>query len=332
MGKKFDFVKAACVSVGCLVFSSSLHAVTLKMATQAGAPNDPAGQAISQWASLIEEKTNGEVNVQVYYENELGGSREVFDLHVSGAVDLLINWPSTSYDQRVSVIYTPYMFYDWSTALEAYGNDGWLHKVVDEVYSDINLKFLGVWPEGFAGIGTKKDYDFSAREENKLRIRSMSVYPGTQTLDAMGYSASAIDWAELYTALQTGVVDGDGSNIIYWSLNAFKDVLNHYVSTNHMFTTAMLSINKNAFDKLDDHHKKAIVEASKIISNQQFEKAKKADEENVKEWLSLGKTYYSPSQDELEELANLAREKVWPDMADKLGEDIMSSVLKNSVK
>lgn len=332
MGRKINFLKAACIGACAFAFSTNVHAVTLKMSTQAGAVNDPAGQAITQWAKLIEEKTNGEVDVQVYYENELGGSREVFDLHVSGAVDMLINWPSTSYDQRVSVIYTPYMFYDWDSALDAYSNDGWLYNIVGDVYSDINLKFLGVWPEGFAGVGTKNNYDFSTREQNKLRIRSMSVYPGTQALDAIGYNASAIDWAELYTALQTGVVDGDGSNIIYWSLNTFKDVLNHYVATNHMFTTAMLSINKATFDKLEERHKEAIIEASRIISEEQFSKAKIEDEKNVKQWLDLGKTYYVPSQDELDTLVISAKEKVWPDMADKVGEDIMTRVLENSAK
>jgi TRAP-type C4-dicarboxylate transport system substrate-binding protein len=100
------------------MFGGAAHAATtLKMATDSGTKGSPAGDALKKWGELIEKKSNGELKVRVFYQNELGGQQEVFDLHVAGDVPLMLNWPMTSYDKRIGVIYTPYMTMSWEEAV-----------------------------------------------------------------------------------------------------------------------------------------------------------------------------------------------------------------------
>ena len=82
----------------------------LKMATDSGAKGSPSGNALLRWAELIETGTNGEIDVKVFYQSELGGPQDVFDLYIANDINLTLNWPMTSYDPRIAVIYTPYMF------------------------------------------------------------------------------------------------------------------------------------------------------------------------------------------------------------------------------
>lgn len=129
--------------------------VNMRIATDSGAQGSPSGNAIDKWAQLIEEGTNGEIKMRVFYQNQLGGQQEVFDQHIAGDVQLMLNWPMTTYDKRISVIYTPYMFTTWEGALNAYQPGGWLNTELDSIYADNGIKFLGAWPEGFNGVATK---------------------------------------------------------------------------------------------------------------------------------------------------------------------------------
>ena len=114
------FVIATITGCGPENSSALVETKVLKMATDSGAKGSPAGNALLRWAELIEAGTNGELDVMVFYQNELGGQQEVFDLFIANDINLTLNWPMTSYDPRIAVIYTPYMFTRWDDALDAY--------------------------------------------------------------------------------------------------------------------------------------------------------------------------------------------------------------------
>ncbi len=77
-----------------------------------------------------------EIDVKIFYQNELGGQLEVFDLFVAGEVDAMISWPSTSYDKRIGILNTPYMVTSWDEAFEAYKPGGWVNSVLNNVFND----------------------------------------------------------------------------------------------------------------------------------------------------------------------------------------------------
>ena len=125
--------------------AATVSAQTMRIATDSGAQGSPSGDAIEKWAALIKEGTQGALSPRVFYQNQLGGQEEVFDQHVAGDVQLMLNWPMTSYDKRIAVIYTPYMFTTWEQALAAYQAGGWLNETFGRCVQ-------GKWPEVFWGL------------------------------------------------------------------------------------------------------------------------------------------------------------------------------------
>ena len=83
------FTTAAFVAL--LAAGGAQAQVTLKLATDSGAAESPSGDAMDRWAALIEEGTGISVEVDVFYQNELGGQQEIFDLFIAGDVDLMLN-------------------------------------------------------------------------------------------------------------------------------------------------------------------------------------------------------------------------------------------------
>lgn len=320
----------AAVATAAALASTGANALSLKLATDSGTKGSPAGNALEKWGKLIEEKSGGEIETKVFFQNELGGQQEVFDLHVAGDVDVMLNWPMTSYDKRIGVIYTPYMTLSWDEALKAYSPGGWVNNMLGGIWSDIGLKFFGPWPEGFNGVGSRGKYALNIADAEGLKVRTMTVFPAPQTMQALGYQTAAIDWGEVYTALQTGVVDGEAGNVIYWDYEYFRDSLDYYVQTKHFFMTGVLSMNLDTWDSMSEEEQKVVSEAAEEIMNDQFKAAKEQDEYYIAKAQEEGMEYFEPNDEQIREFAKAAREKVWPQMEEEIGSEIMDTIRANA--
>jgi len=308
------------------------HAMTLKMATDSGAKGSPAGDALDRWAALIEQGTDGAVDVEIFYQNELGGQQEVFDLFVANDVSLMLNWPMTSYDRRISILYTPYMVLSWDEALEAYKPGGWINVMLDGIYADLGLKFFGAWPEGFNGIATKGAYATNVEQASKMKIRVPPVFPLAETVQALGYQTATIDWGEVFTAIQTGVVDGDGANVIYWDYEYFRDTLDYYTRTKQQFLTGILSMNSTAFEALTPAQQKVVQDAAVTVMEEHFQAARALDLSYVEKAEAAGMTYVEPNDAQIRALASAVRAQVWPLMDEAVGKEIMDQVRANATQ
>jgi TRAP-type C4-dicarboxylate transport system substrate-binding protein len=325
------FVVATVTACGPQSSSTPVETKVLKMATDSGAKGSPAGNALLRWAELIEAGTNGEVEVKIFYQNELGGQQEVFDLFIANDISLTLNWPMTSYDPRIAVIYTPYMFTTWDDALDAYRPGGWVNGMLAAIYADLGLKFFGAWPEGFNGVATKGKYATSieAASELKMTLRAAPIFPFPETVQAMGYQTATIDWGEVYPAIQMGVVDGDAANVIYWDYEYFRDTIDYYTHTKQQFNTGILSINQAAWESLSPEHRNVIQDASIVVMEEGFANAQTLDKSYVEKAKKAGISYIELSDEEVTALAEVVRAKVWPMMEERIGKTAMDTIRAN---
>ena len=302
----------------------------LKLATDSGAKGSPSGDALDRWASLIEEGTDGEVEVDVFYQNELGSQAEVFDLFIAGDIDMMINWPITAYDERLGVLFTPYMVTSWEEAFEAYKPGGWVNDMLVGIYDDLGLKFFGPWPEGFNGIASADKYAMTEEEAADLKIRVPAMFPMAESVQALGYQTATIDWSEVFTAIQTGVVDGDGANIIYWDYEYFRDVLDYYNQTKMQFVTGVIAMNSQSWDSLSEDHQEVVREAALTVMEEAFEQAQERDQYYIEQAKKAGMEYIEPSEAQLAEMAKKVRAEVWPLMEERIGSEIMDTIRDNA--
>lgn len=321
---------AAMIAFGAiLAVSNAVHAQTvLRVATDSGAEGSPSGNAIANWARAIEEGSNGELRVRVFYQEQLGNQLEVFDLFVAGEVDLMLSWPSTSYDARIGVLNTPYMVTTWESAFDAYRPGGWVNGVLNVVFNDIGLVYFGAWPEGFNGVATRGRYAVSVDEarNSRMRVRVPPFFPFAQTLSAMGYQPAAIAWGEVFTSIQTGVVDGEAGNVIYWDYEYFRDILDYYVQTRHNFVTGNLLANKASLERLSPAHQELIRSTAVEQMAARFESARAEDEHYIALAQESGIEYILPSDEQLAALAAEVRSVVWPQMDVEIGAEIMGLI------
>lgn len=314
---------------------ASADTIKLKLATDSGAKGSPTGKALEHWADLIQKKTAGTpdaIKINIFYQDEMGDQKEVFDLFMAGEVDMMINWPLTSYDKRMGLRNTPYMILDWKQGFDAYRPGGWLNTIYKGVYKDQGLEFFGAWPEGFAGVATRGKYATTVEAAKGIKVRVPSGFPNPQTLQALGYQPASIAWGEVFTSIQTGVVDGEAGNIIYWDYEYFRDVLTHYTRIKHMFVTGTLAMNSASWKKLNANQQKIVADAATKVMEKQFADAKALDQSYVDKAIKFGMKYIEPTDAEIRALAKVAREKVWPQMEAEMGADIVNKIRENAPK
>ncbi|WP_320177584.1 TRAP transporter substrate-binding protein DctP [Roseovarius pacificus] len=327
-GMRHWLIKSAAVLS--LLATQAAAETTLKIATDSGPEGSPSGNAIAKWAQLIEEGSNGEIDVRVFYQNQLGGQLEVFDLFVAGEVDLMLSWPSTSYDKRIGVLNAPYMVTSWEEALTAYQPGGWVNETLNAVFADLGIRYYGAWPEGFAGVATRGEYALDIDSASGLKVRTPPFFPIPQTLQAMGYQTAAIDWSEVFTSIQTGVVDGDAGNVIYWDYEYFGEVLDYYVRTKHIFVTGNLIANADSMDALSQEHQDLVRDSAIVIMEEQFAAARTEDEKYVQLAIEDGMEYFEPSEEDLRPMIEKVRAEVWPMMEADIGSEIVDQMRANA--
>ncbi len=325
---------AAAVAITVIGFSAPTWAsdkkLKLSIATESGDRESPHGQAVKRISDIVAEQSDGRISMNVFYQGELGGPQELFDQLARGNIDLFLGWPQTSYDERLGVLTLPYLTLGWEEALEAYGKDGWISEVINPILSDMGLEYLGPFPEGFGGIATAKSYATNFEDARGIKLRSQPIFPLPQTIQAMGFQAVPIDWSEVYTSIQTGVVDGDSSNVIYWDYTYFNDLLDYFVHSKHNFSFYTFLMNQNSWDALDDEDRKIIADAVEVVINQQFENARAEDEKWIQKAQEDGMEYIVPTDEEMSAWVERVRRDVWVQAEQSLGEDIMTAVRANA--
>lgn len=336
---KFTVVQVLCIFIMSTFFfhlstlndqAQAAKSLKLNLALESGDKDTAQGKSMQAWVKLIEERSDKKIRVKVFYQGELGGQQELFDQLVKGNIDMMLTWPQTSYDDRMGVNYIPYLVLGWEDAMKSYGKDGWLKKLIEPIFNDIGLKYFGPYPEGFGGVATKDRYATNYASAQGLKVRSQPIFPLPQTIKAMGFQPVPIDWSEVYTSIQTGVVDGDSSNVIFWDYEYFRDQLDFFVHTEHNFSSYALLMNNDSWKKLSPEHQKILEETAAEVITKQFADAKNEDDKWIKTAQEAGIEYIVPTDQEKSEWIEKVRVEVWPEIETKLGKPIMDIVRENA--
>ena len=228
------------------------------------------GQTDTAFKEKVEELSGGSIKVDLQASGVLGAEADVLDamLGHSGTVDMarlsassLTNYGAT----KAGLLALPYIF----SSREHFWNFA-KSDVAQEFLSEtedlgLGIKGLTYGEEGFRHFFTVKPVN--AMEDlkgMKLRVSSDPVMVGT--VESFGANATVVAFTELYSALQTGVVDGAEQPIANYKSNAFPEVANNMILDGHTLGAIQVIITDEAWNKLSADQQNAIVEAGKVAS------------------------------------------------------------------
>lgn len=307
--------------------ASEEKVLELKLAGQS--PKDhPSTIALYDFADKVKEKTDGRVNVKVFPANQLGDYTTVFEEVGRGTIDLaLIGLPS-NLDKRTEMIFTPYMVSSYEGIEDHYGPESYVFNKIQEIVNGQGIQLLGFHANGFGGLGTVKKIDslleFGKEKGLLLRTAPMDTY--SQPMKDIGFRTVTVPFADLYTALQTGVADGWSGGEASLNYFGFRDVIKYFYQTNDFFNADSLLLNKNIYDSLSEADRIVVEEAAKELMDNSFKTAQEYDKQYRDLMKQEGIEIIEFSDEELNQLAEYVRENTWPKLKDVLGDGIIDAL------
>jgi tripartite ATP-independent transporter DctP family solute receptor len=262
-------------------------------------PEDPFNVCATKFAELVAAKTNGQVKVEVFPGGQLGNDREQIEAMRMGNLDMSIEG-SINYEAFVpetAFVDLPFMFKDRQTAFKALDSPT-SQQIWATVRGKIGVRILAMPENGFRQITTAKTPIKSLADLKGLKMRVPQTKLYMDTFKALGTLPTPITFTELFTALQSGVVEGEenGFPLIYSS--KFYEVQKFLAVTNHIYDAAPLAMSEKTFQSLTPDQQKAVQEAANEARDFQRKYVIAREEDLIKKLQATGMTFTNPPRDE----------------------------------
>jgi TRAP-type mannitol/chloroaromatic compound transport system substrate-binding protein len=278
---------AAAVAVA-MTSASAMAETTLRIQTHFS-PETHNGKAAAKWVEDVQAMSGGDLAIEMFYSSSVVKSVETFDAAVNGILDCDMTGGSYQVGKDKAFQFTGDLMGGYSNPYQMLG---WLlhnggRDAVNELYNSYDMQFVGWWVPGQESLSSTKPIR-NVEDFKDWKFRSP---PGLATLVFANLGASPIvmDFTEIFTALETGLIDGaDAANVSTNVGLGLYDIAEH---TNypgfHSMPADHLACNKDVWDKLSDANKR-ILEVSmealalRIATETEIMNAKTAQELEAK--------------------------------------------------
>ncbi len=271
--------------------AASDPAVTLVMA-EVNPLDTIVGQMDSKFKEEVERLSGGSITIDLQASGVLGSENDVLDAMLGGAGTIQMSRISafalTNYGGHKSTLLSiPYTFVDRNHFWNFVHSDLAPEFLQEPSESGSGIRGLFYGEEGFRHFFTKEPVsgieDFKGM---KIRVSNDPVMTGM--VEGLGASPTVVDFGELYSALQTGVVDGAEQPTANYQSNAFDEVAPNFILDGHTLGAVQVIITDEAWNGLTEAQQAAITEASQIASDYCREISEEAENKVLQELKDKG--------------------------------------------
>ncbi len=274
--------KAVCFTVLFLTFASCGpidDTVVLRLGHGLDSSH-PVHKGMERMAELVYEKSDGEMRIDIYPNEQLGTERETLELLQIGSLDITKVSAAVmeGFTRKFSIFSVPFMFVNEEHMHEML--DGPIGKRVLDAAEPYRLVGLCYYDAGSRSFYTTDRPVRKPEDLEGLSIRVQESVSAIRMVNILGGSATPISWGELYTALQQGVVDGAENNPPSFYLSRHYEVSKYYTLNEHTAVPDVLLISSNTWENILSEEQREIVQEAALESvPYQREEWEKATEE-----------------------------------------------------
>ncbi|MDD3168611.1 MAG: TRAP transporter substrate-binding protein DctP [Eubacteriales bacterium] len=308
--------------------AAEVEPVTLRLASDA--PVEHLATELNEWlCEEVAKRTEGRINIEYFPASQLGGYDTVFTEIMMGSIDMgQISW-NAAVDERLAAFNTPVATTGWESAAWMLRPDSYLSQFYTDVAGEFGVDFLGWVLEGYMGLGMVKKMtnpkDPGAPKNVQIRVWGADVC--IETMSDLGFNTVTVPYAEVPTAIQTGVVDGwigGTPNMNYAWVGDF--ITEFYVNYVYSENTAYM-ISQKTVEKLDPADYEILREVVAEASEMSITKAKD-NEENYLQKLQdeYGVEIVRFTEEEIQAQAKFIKETTWPKLESSVSKEVLDGI------
>ncbi|SFJ67245.1 TRAP transporter substrate-binding protein [Celeribacter neptunius] len=247
--------------------------------------------AMVKFEEELERLSGGEIDVDIFPAQQLGGAAENVQAVKIGAIELM--WVGTAYLTRtvpeLEAIGLPFQFGSREEAFAIV--DGPVGAALDTKLADEGMTSMGYMELGFRQLTNNTRPIESVEDIAGLKIRLQPNETHLATFRALGANPVAMDVKELYSALEQGVIDGQENPFAIINVAGYAEVQKYVSNTGHFFDFISVISNKKWFDGLDADTQAMVNEAMATAIAYQRELAAEQDAAGLSQLEAKGMTY-----------------------------------------
>ncbi len=267
-----------------------------------GADGSIEDMVSKRFAQLVNEKSGGKIEITIYGNSQMGGLVDLVDAIRYDTLDfaLFAMGNAESYFPKSSIEGMPYLFSGYGH-VEAFYNSGVYGELCDEFAAATNIRELGSFHTGFRDILSNKEIQ-SAEDMKGLSIRVPEAPLFVKTFSALGCNTVTLPGADVFQALQTGLVQATEAAPSYMVSMNYQEVSKYCIVTNHVYTGNSIFTSENKLKGMDPAAAAVVKEAAAQASQEAWEIVAEQDEAALSAMEAAGVTVIHPDMDSFQKV------------------------------
>ncbi|WP_397475993.1 TRAP transporter substrate-binding protein DctP [Pusillimonas sp.] len=278
---------------------------------------------------MVEDRTGGEVKVQILGANAAGGEREQLQKAQTGINQMTINSEilMPSFFKPAQILGIPYLFRSDAVAWQVL--DGDFGKEFNDAWRQATgLRILGVMNAGFRSFFNGSKQVQVPGDLKGLKIRTGENQAHIAMVRALGGNPVPIAWSELYTSLQQGVVDGMENPPGLAFAMKLHEHQKHLTLDRHLFSIHAAMINERTFQSLTPEQQAIVYEAAQTATTAARATVLLSERQALKDLEKAGLEIYAPTAEQYEEFRSLGRPPVEEMVRKDVGDEWVDKLLQ----
>lgn len=245
----------------------------------------PTVVAVERMGEMLKERSGGRMCIEIFHSAQLGQEKDTIEQTKFGVIDFnrVSMGPFNNLIEETKVVSLPFIFRDVAH----------MHRVMDGPIGDEIL--AGFEPHGFVGLayydgGSRSFYNrqkpiTSIDDLKGMKIRVMQSDVFVDMMTALGANATPMPYGEVYSGIQTGVIDGAENNWPSFESSGHFEVAGYYTLNEHLIVPEVLVMSKASWDKLSAEDQALVRQVAKDsipINRELWAAREKVSEEKVR--------------------------------------------------
>ena len=265
-------------AVAALLFALPASAETVLKLGHFGPGPDPFSQSVEAFAASVAEKSGGDLKIEIFPAGQLGNEKQQIQALQGGLQDLTIIATTnlSNMQPSFSLLDLPFVFTTHAQADAV--TMGSIGQSMMDGLEGTGLTGLALWENGFRAFSNSQKPVEKLADMEGLKVRVIGAPVFIDTFTALGTNPVPMPFPELYSAMETGTVDGQDNPAVAIAALKFYEVQSHFTPLNHVYGTMIVLGSEAALKRLSDEERAILAEAAVAFGAQQRAAIRGADQ------------------------------------------------------
>jgi tripartite ATP-independent transporter DctP family solute receptor len=290
--------------------------------------NSIANITMLEVAKEVNEKSKGRISVMVYPANQLGNERDLAEGLRTGTIDMAYVSQAVmeNFEPQLSLFSMPFIFVNQQHA-DKVVNGPVGAAIYDNLLKQKGIRVFNSWRQNFRFVYANKPIqNFDGFKGLKIRVPESPTY--VNTFKSIGANPTPLPWGEVYTAMQTHVVDAFEVQSTSVGTEKMYEVSNYVYKTRHIMASSLVMINDKKWKSLPADMQKIIRDAVDHGLKTNYEKQATAEDQDLKLFAEKGMTIVEPTPADRQKFVEAVQD-MWKEVPKKVNaEDLFQQIVK----